>query len=94
MTAIRNMACQHKEFQSRLDDAKNLRLYAQFAVSKHQALNASLAKAKSKSKHWKQEAQTGGERIARMEKKRDDAKHEAKVAHLAASAASDARARA
>ena len=49
--AIRNMACQHKEFQSRLDDGDKLWLYAQSAVSKQQALDASLAKAKSKLKH-------------------------------------------
>ena len=51
--AIRNMARQHKEFQSRLDDAEKLRLYAQSAISKHQALDASLAKAESQLKHWK-----------------------------------------
>ena len=45
------MARQHREFQSRLDDAKKLRLYAQLVVSKQQALDASLAKAKSKAKH-------------------------------------------
>ena len=70
---IRNMACQHREFQSRLDDAEKLRLYAQLVVSKHQALDASLAKAKSKSKHWEREAKAGGERILRMEKERDEA---------------------
>ena len=49
--AIRNMARQHREFQSRLDDAEKFRLYAQSAVSKKQALDTSLAKAKSKLKH-------------------------------------------
>ena len=38
------------------------------------ALDASLAKAKSKSKHWEREAKVGGERIAWMEKERDEAK--------------------
>ena len=56
------------EFQSRLDDVKKLRLYAQSTVSKHQALDAALAKAESKSKHWKQEAKAG------EEKERDKAK--------------------
>ena len=74
MTTIRNMARQHREFQSRLDDTKKLRLYAQSVVSKHQALNTSLAKAKFKLKHWEWEAKTGGERTARTEKERDEAK--------------------
>ena len=82
MTAIRNMARQHKEFQSRLDD-----------VQVKQALNASLAKVKFKSKHCEQEAKADGERIARTEKERDEDKHEAKVARLAASAACDTKAR-
>ena len=53
---IHNMAHQHREFQSWLDDTEKLRLYAQSAVSKHQDLDASLAKEKSKSKHWEREA--------------------------------------
>ena len=72
--AIRNMARQHREFQSRLDDAEKLRLYAHSVVSKHQALGDSLFKAKSKSRHWEQEAKVGRERIARMEKERGEAK--------------------
>ena len=72
--AIRNMARQHREFQSQLDDVKKLQLYAQSAISKHQALDTSLAKAMSKSKYWEQEAKANGERIAQMEKERDEAK--------------------
>ena len=74
MTAIRNMARQHRELQSWLDDTEKLRLYARSAISKHQALDASLSKAKSKSKHWEMEAKVGGEKIARIEKERDEAK--------------------
>ena len=90
--AIRNMARQHREFQSRVDNAEKLLLYAHLAVSKHQALDASLAKAKSKSKHWEQETKAGGERIARMEKERNEANQEAKMACLAASAVGDTKA--
>ena len=61
ITAIRNMARQHREFQSRLNDAERLQLYAQSFVSKHQALDASLPKAESKSKYWKREAKAGAE---------------------------------
>ena len=68
------MARQHREFQSRFDDVERLRLYTQSVVSKHQALDASLAKAKSKSKHWEREAKAGAEKIERAEKERDEAK--------------------
>ena len=88
------MVHQHREFQSRLDDVERLRLYAQSSVSKHQALDASLAKAESKEKYWKQEAQAGAEKIEREEKERDEAKQEAKVARLAAMAAGEAKERA
>ena len=50
------MARQHRELHIRLDDAEKLRLYAQSTVSKHQALDASLVKAKARSKHWEREA--------------------------------------
>ena len=87
------MVCQYMEFQSRLDDFKRLRLYAQLIISKHQALDASLAKADSKSKHWKQEAKTGAEKIKRVEKERDKAKPKSKVARLAAIIAGEPKAR-
>ena len=57
-------------------------------------MDASLDKAKSKLKHWEQEVKVGGERIVRMKKERDEAKQEAKVARLAASEATKAKARA
>ena len=57
-------------------------------------MDASLAKAKSRSKRWELEAKAGRKKIARMEKKRDEAKQEAKVARLVPSVASHARARA
>ena len=88
------MVRQYREFQSWLDDAERLWLYAQSAVSKHQALYASLAKAESKLKHWKQEAKASAEKIKRVEKERDEAKQEAKVARLATIAAGEAKARA
>ena len=49
---------------------------------------------KFKSKHCEQEAKADGERITRMEKERDEDKHEAKVARLATSSACDTKARA
>ena len=62
-------------------------------VSKHQALNASLAKAKSRSKHWEREAKADAENIKRAEKEREEANQEAKVACLVVIAAGDAKAR-
>ena len=56
-----------------------MQLYALLAVSKHQALDAALANAESKSKHWKREA---------------EAKQEAKVARLLVATIGDAKARA
>ena len=56
-------------------------------------MDASLAKAKSKSKHWEREAKDDAEKIERAEKERDEAKQEAKVARLMAVAMGDAKAR-
>ena len=53
-----------------------------------------MAKAESKAKHWKQDAQAGGEKIERAEKEKDEDKQEAKVAHLVSMAAGEAKARA
>ena len=52
-----------------------------------------MAKAESKSKHWKQEAKVGAEKIEWAEKERYEAKHEAKMARLEAIAAGEAKAR-
>ena len=49
---------------------------------------------KSKLKHWKREAKFSVERIEQAEKDRDEAKKEAKVAHLLAIATGEAKARA
>ena len=84
------MARQHREFHVRLDDAEKLLLYSQSIISKHQALDASLAKAKS-SKHWEREAKAGAEKIVRAEKERDEAKKEAQIAQLAVVAAGDTK---
>ena len=65
-----------------------------FGSTPNQALDSSLAKAESKLKHWKREAKTDAEKIERAEKEMDKAKQEAKVAHLVAIAAGEAKARA
>ena len=73
------MARQHREFQSQLDDAKKLWLYAQSVVSKHHALDASLAKAKFKFKHWEREAKASAGNIARAKAKMVEANQESKI---------------
>ena len=65
----------------------------QSVIAKHQALDASLAKAKSKSKHWERDAKAGTEKTIRDENERDEAKEEAQVARLAAVTTGDAKAR-
>ena len=74
------MARQHQEFQSRLDDIEQLRLYAQSTASHHQTLKASLAKAESSEKHWEREIKDGMAHVIQSEKERDKAKQEARTA--------------
>ena len=57
-----------------------LRLYVQSATSKHRALEESLDKAKSRSKHWEWEAREGTKKMKGTEKERGKAKEEAQVA--------------
>ena len=77
--AIRNMAHQHREFQSRLNDAEKLRLFAQSATSHHQTLIASLAKAKASSERWEKEARDGAVSIIWAKKERDATNQEARA---------------
>ena len=91
---VRNMARQHRELQVRLEEAEKLQLYAGSATSKHRALEESLSKVKSWSRHWGQKAKEGMMRTAGVEKERNEAKEEAQVAQLAAVEASDAKAKA
>ena len=64
------MAYQHRELQVRLEDVEKLRLYTGSATSKHHALEESLSKAKSWSRHWEREAKEGMEKTAGVEKER------------------------
>ena len=86
------MARQHRDLYHRLDDADKLQRYAQFAASRHHALEDDLGKAKVRSKHWERKAKEGVERITREENERDEAKAEAQIAWLATVAVSDTKA--
>ena len=69
-----------------------MRLYAQLTVSKHQALDDALVKAKARSKHWEREAKVGAGKTASAERKRDEAKEEVQPIQLVAIAAGDMKA--
>ena len=84
------MACQHKELHHRLGDAEKLRLSAQSAISKHQALDNALVKAKARSKHWEREVKVGPRKTGSAE--RDESKEEAQLARSALVAGGDAKA--
>ena len=86
------MVCQHRELHHRLGDAKKLRLYAQSVISKHQALDDALVKAKARFKHWEWEAKAGVGKTASLERKRDEAKEEVQLALLAAVTTGDVKA--
>ena len=68
-TTLRIMGPQHKELRRRPGDSERLRLYAQAIASEHHALEESLGKAQSWSRHWEQKAKEGFEKTVGAEKK-------------------------
>ena len=87
------MACQHSELYLRLDDAEQLRRYAQFVVSKHNTLDDALGKARAKSRYWEQKAKECMERATVVENERNEAKEEVVVARAAPITTRDVKAR-
>ena len=80
----------------RVSDTKGcieLRLYAQYVVSDHRVLSASLAEVESSSRCWENEGRGSVERMARAEVKRDAARHDAFMARMDANAARSAQAK-
>ena len=92
MTRLLAFECQHKELHHRVGDVEKLQLYAQSAISKHQALDDTMVNAKARSRHWEREVKVGAGKTARVERERDEAKGKAQLARLAAVTASDAKA--
>ena len=86
------MAHHHRELHYRLYNVEKLRLYAQSATIEHRALQESLDKAKSLSKHWDQEAKEGKEKMKGAKEERDKAKEKTSVARLATVAIGDTKA--
>ena len=82
MTAVRNMALQHHEFELRLRDAKRLRLFVQASMAEREMRGASLKKAELECRRLELEAKESADRAARAEVERDTALHEAAMARL------------
>ena len=82
ITAIRNMAFQHREFRTRLRDAERLRLYAQSAFFDKKALSALLMEAESKSRRLELEAREAVERETHAEAERYVSRREVAMARL------------
>ena len=87
------MTYQHREFHTRLRDAKRLCLYAQSVISDHRVLSTSLAEAESNSRCKENEARGSVERMTRAETERDAARQDALLAGMDADAVRNARAR-
>ena len=87
MTAIRNMALQHHEFELQLRDAERLRLFIQAGMAEREMQSALLKQAELACRRLELEARESAERVARAEVERDAACHEAAVAKLAAEGA-------
>ena len=92
MAAVRNMALQHHEFELRLRDAEQLRLYVQAGMAEPEMQSATLKKAELACRRLELEAKESTERAARAEAERDAACHEAAMAKLATKGAFDIRA--
>ena len=92
VAAIRNMALQHHEFELRLRDVEQLRLYVQSGMAEREMQSASLKKAKLACRRLELEVKESAKRAAQAEAERDAACHEAVMAKLAIEGAVNARA--
>ena len=76
------MALQHHEFELWLRDAERLRLYVQSGMAEREMQSPSLKEAELACRRLEFEAKEFAERAARVEAKRDTARHEAAMAKL------------
>ena len=86
------MALRHHEFELRLRDAEQLRLFIQAGMAEREMHSASLKKAELACHRLELEARESPERDARAEAERDMVCHEAAMAKLAAEGAFNTRA--
>ena len=92
VTAIRNMALQHHEFELHLKDAELLRLFIQAGMVEREMHSASLKQVELACRRLELQARESVERAARAEAERDATCHEAAMAKLAAKGALSTRA--
>ena len=76
------MALQHLEFELRLRDVEQLRLYVQSGMAERETQSASLKEAELTCRHLELEAKESAKRAARVEAERDAARHEVAMAKL------------
>ena len=76
------MALQHHEFELRLRDAEQLRLYVQSRMVEQEMQSASLKEAELVCRRLELEDKESAERAARAEAERDTARYEASMAKL------------
>ena len=86
------MALQHHEFELRLRDVKQLRLFVQAGMAEREMHSASLNKAELECRRLELEAREYDERVSQAEAERDTACHEATMAKLATEGAVNTRA--
>ena len=77
------MALQHQEFELRLRDAEQLRLFVQVGMAEQNMQSTSLKKAELACGRLELEVRESAERAARAEADRDTACHEVAMAKLA-----------
>ena len=86
------MALQHHEFELRLRDAEQLRLFVQASMAKREMRDASPKKAELECHRLELEAKESIERAARAEAERDTALHEVAITRLESEGALNTRA--
>ena len=86
------MALQHHEFELRLRDAEQLRLYVQAGMAEREMQSASSKKVKLVCRRLELKVRESAESVARAEAERDTACHEAAMAKLATEGAVNTRA--
>ena len=86
------MALQHHEFELRLRDAEQLRLYAQLGMVGREIQSASLKEAELACHRLELEAKEPAKRATRAKAERDAALHEAAMAKLQIEGAINTRA--
>ena len=90
VAVVRNMSLQHREFTTRLRDAKWLRLYVESGLSARDNLDASLKEAQLTIQLLELEAKEAADRAALAETERDAIRHEMAMVRLEIEAAGSA----